>query len=422
MKIKISPSKLKGTVRAIPSKSDAHRILIAAALSDSDTVVDCNTVCEDILATADCLSALGADIKIADGKITVSPIKLPPKKAELKCRESGSTLRFMLPVSAALGVDSVFSGSGRLMSRPILPLRREMENKGVEFTPPWQFPIETKGKLESGKYMLHGNVSSQFVTGLLFALPLLDGDSTLRLIEPIESRPYIDMTVSTLKKFGIEITENENVFTVKGNQKYKSPKEISVEGDWSNSAFFLTAGALGEGVSVTGLNPTSLQGDKAVLDVLSQMGAKVEWNGDTVKVSGGELKGVSISAENIPDLVPILSVAGAAAKSGLTVITNAERLRLKESDRLAALGECLNNIGNPNAETDDGLVIWSGETLWGGEVFSFNDHRIAMSMAIASCAAAGDIIIRNAEAVSKSYPDFFEDFRALGGKTDVIDN
>lgn len=422
MKIKISPSKLNGTVRAVSSKSDVHRLLIASALSDAQTTVYCSSLCDDLLATIDCLNALGAEITADNGKITVKPIKNAAQKAELKCRESGSTLRFLLPVAAALGTNSVFSGTGKLPSRPILPLRREMESHGVEFTPPWQFPIEIKGRLEAGKYVLYGNVSSQFITGLLFALPLADGDSTLRLIPPVESRPYIDMTLATLKKFGIEISEKDNTFTVKGNQKYISPVEVSAEGDWSNAAFFLTAGALGEGVSVTGLNPTSLQGDKAVLDILSQMGAKVTVDGDKVTVSGSELKGVSISAENIPDLVPILSVAGAAAKSGLTVINNAERLRLKESDRLAALGECLNNIGNPNAETDDGLVIWSGEKLWGGEVYSFNDHRIVMSMAIASCAAEGDIIIRDAEAVEKSYPDFFEDFRALGGKTDVIDN
>lgn len=422
MKIKISPSKLNGTIRAISSKSDTHRLLIAAALSDGETVIHVNGVCDDVLATVDCLNALGADITVSDSEITVKPIEKPAKKAVLNCRESGSTLRFLLPVAAALGVNATFSGAGKLPSRPILPLRREMENYGVTFTPPWQFPIEIKGRLSNGKYVLKGNVSSQFITGLLFALPLADGDSTLRLVPPVESRPYIDMTLGTLKKFGIEIEENGNIFTVKGNQKYITPKDVSAEGDWSNAAFFLTAGALGSDVTVTGLNTESLQGDRAVLDELEKMGATVFCKDGAVRVEANELHATRISGANIPDLIPVLAVAAATAKSGVTVISNAERLRLKESNRLAAVSECLNNIGCVNSETDDGIVIWSGEKLYGGEVFSFYDHRIVMSMAVAATAAEGDITIRDAEAVNKSYPSFFEDFRALGGKADVIDN
>jgi len=422
MKIRLSPAKLKGTVAAISSKSDLHRLLIAAALSDGKTVIHRNGSCDDIEATLDCLKALGAAFEITDSEIAVIPIKTAVKKAELQCRESGSTLRFIMPVAAALGINASFVLPPVLQSRPLLPLRREMESHGVEFTPPWQFPIEIKGRLESGKYQLKGNVSSQFITGLLFALPLLDGESTLRLIPPVESRPYIDMTLDTLRLFGIEIEENDNIFTIKGNQKYITPKDVTAEGDWSNAAFFLTAGALGSDVTVTGLSPTSLQGDKAVLDRLKEMGADVEWNGDSVRVTGGELHGISYSAENTPDLVPVLSVAGAAAKTGITVVTNAERLRLKESNRLAAVSECLNNIGCVNAETDDGLVIWSGETLYGGEVSSYYDHRMVMSMAVAATVATGDITVKNAEAVSKSYPSFFEDYRALGGKADVIDD
>lgn len=422
MKIKLSPAKLKGTVAAVSSKSDLHRLLLAAALSDGKTVIRRNGSCDDIEATIDCLKAMGADFETTEGEITVIPIKKAVKKAELGCRESGSTLRFIMPVAAALGVNATFVLAPVLQSRPLLPLRRELENHEIEFTPPWQFPIEIRGRLESGKYQLRGNVSSQFITGLLFALPLLDGDSTLRLIPPVESRPYIDMTLGTLKTFGIEIEENDNVFSIRGNQKYITPKEVSAEGDWSNAAFFLTAGALGSDVSVTGLNPTSLQGDKAVLGVLGDMGAAVEWDGDSVRVKGGELHGISFSAENIPDLVPVLSVAGAAAKSGLTVVTNAERLRLKESNRLGAISECLNNIGCVNAETDDGIVIWSGEQLYGGEVSSYYDHRMVMSMAVAATVATGDITVKNAEAVTKSYPSFFDDYKALGGKADVVDD
>lgn len=420
MDIRITPSKLSGTIPAISSKSDAHRILIAAALANDETVIKCNQTSKDIEATISCLNAFGADIKTDGGNIFVTPIKKAAETAELDCQESGSTLRFLLPVAGALSVNATFKGSGRLPSRPITPLRREMENYGISFSPPWAFPIEISGTLHCGDYSIKGNVSSQFITGLLFALPLLDGDSTLRLIPPVESRSYINMTLNTLSKFGIEISEDENVFYIKGNQKYISPKTITVEGDWSNAAFFLTAGAIGDSVTVSGLDINSLQGDRKVLDVLTRMGAQVTVLGDRVTVSPGVIKGTEIDASDIPDLIPVLSVAASAAQSGVTTVTNAARLRLKECDRLAAINECINNIGVVVAETDDGLVIWSENKICGGTIFSFNDHRIVMSMAIAGITSDGAIVIKNAEAVSKSYPSFFEDFNTLGGKADVI--
>ncbi len=422
MKIKIKPSVLNGKIKAISSKSQVHRMLIAAALADGETAIFFDSTGEDIDATVDCLTALGAKIEKGNGCLKVTPIKEAPLKATLDCRESGSTLRFLLPVAGALGVNACFTGSGRLPSRPIMPLRREMENAGVSFSEPWKFPIEISGKLEPGAYQLKGDVSSQFVTGLLFALPLLDGDSTLRLIPPVESRPYINMTLEVLNFFGIKIEEKDNSFFIKGAQKYRSPETLTAEGDWSNAAFFLTAGALAGSVTVTGLNPTSLQGDRKITELLEQMGADVSVLDGEVTVSRNKLKAISIDAADIPDLVPVLSVANAAADEGLCVISNAQRLKMKESDRLASVSECLNNIGNVNAQTDDGIVIWTYERLTGGEVFSFNDHRIVMAMAIASAACEGDITIRNAEAVSKSYPDFFEDFKLLGGKADVIDS
>ena len=229
------------------------------------------------------------------------------------------------------------------------------------------------------------------------------------------------MTLDNLKKVGIEIKEKYHTFYINGNQQYTSPEAVTVEGDWSNAAFFLTAGAIAGSVTVTGLDENSLQGDREILSVLERMGAKIERSENSITVSRGGLTGIPVDAGNIPDLIPIISVAAAAADSGVTVISNAERLRLKESDRLAAISECLNNIGNVNAETDDGIVVWSGEKIAGGNVFSFYDHRIVMSMAIASTASSGDIIIRDAEAVNKSYPTFFDDFKALGGICDVID-
>ena len=412
MDIKLTPSRLEGTIRAISSKSDAHRILIAAALSDKKTVIHCNSDSEDIRATISCLNSLGAKITRDGDLITVVPVSKKGGKAELNCNESGSTL----------GKEAVFTGSGRLPSRPILPLRNEMEKKGIKFTPPWQFPIEISGELQSGEYTLKGNVSSQFVTGLLFALPILDGDSTIKLLPPVESRSYINMTVNTLSKFGISVVENGDTYYIKGSQRYASPEEIFVEGDWSNSAFFLCAGAINGDVTVTGLREDSLQGDKKVVDILEQMGAYVEKNGDRVRVKSEALHGIQIDASDIPDLIPVLSVTAANAKKGVTIVTNAERLRLKESDRLQAICESLTLMGNVNAQTDDGLVIWCDEKIAGGEVPSYSDHRMAMSAAVAALGSGGEITLRGAEAVNKSYPNFFEDYKMLGGKADVIDS
>lgn len=229
------------------------------------------------------------------------------------------------------------------------------------------------------------------------------------------------MTLSTLHTFGIAVEPAENTYKIRGGQTYKSPETVTVDGDWSNAAFFLTAGALGAPVTVTGLNLHSVQGDKAILDVLVKMGAKIEVDGDAVTVSPAPLKGVQIDASGIPDLVPILSVAAAACESGATTVTNAARLRIKESDRLAAVNECLTNLGVVCAETDDGLVIWGGEGIRGGDVFGFNDHRMVMSMAIAATVAREKTTIREAQAVRKSYPHFFADFEKLGGNANVLD-
>ena len=244
----------------------------------------------------------------------------------------------------------------------------------------------------------------------------------MTLLPPVESLPYIRMTLHTLRVFGIEIEETEQGFVISGKQHFRSPGEITVEGDWSNAAFFLVAGALGDSVTVTGLRQDSEQGDKAIVRLLSEMGAKVEIRGDAVTVSPAELHGIPIDGANIPDLVPVLSVAAAAAKSCVTVISNAARLRLKECDRLSAVNDCLTKLGAAVSETDDGLVIWGGDPLHGGQVSSYNDHRMAMATAVASIAADGPVVIHDAQAVKKSYPHFFEDFNILGGKADVLNS
>lgn len=422
MNVRITPNSLHGTVSAISSKSDVHRLVIAAALADKKTAIRCNTRSADIEATVRCMNSLGAAICFRENEIIVEPISVLPSKASLDCGESGSTLRFLLPVAAALGITAEFCGAGRLPSRPITPLRREMEANGITFSPPWVFPVKISGRLEPNEYVMKGDVSSQFITGLLFALPMLPGDSTIRIIPPLQSKPYVDLTLSTLKKFGIEIETDGNIYRIKGNQRFVSPGEITAEGDWSNAAFFLTAGALSGQITVEGLDIHSIQGDRRVIDILASMGAEITVIGDRVTAEKSDLHGVVIDAGDIPDLIPILSVAAAGAKSGMTTVTNAERLRLKESDRLAAICECLNNVGTVVAQMDDGLVIWTGDSVRGGNVFGFNDHRIVMSMAIASTITQNDVIIRGAEAVEKSYPQFFEDFKALGGIVDVLDD
>ena len=422
MEMRCTPAILSGKIKAISSKSHAHRVLICSALADEPTKINCNVLSKDITATLECLKMLGADIKTEENTILVTPQKFR-EKAEIDCGESGSTLRFLLPVVSALGVNATIIAHGRLPERPLSPLKEELEKKGITFETDNEFPLHITGKLQSGEYELAGNISSQFISGLLFALPLLDGESIIKLIPPIQSKPYIDMTIETLRGFGIEIREEENTYIIKGNQKYISPKEITIDGDWSNSAFFLCAGAISnDGVTVSGLNVNSAQGDKKILDILKKMGATVQINNNEITVKKNKLMGTMVNGGDIPDLVPIVSVMGAMCDKGVTHIVNASRLRLKESDRIATTEALLTKVGAAVSETDDGLVIWGENELIGGRVEGANDHRIVMSAAILSSLCALPIDIVGAEAVEKSYPYFFEDFNSLGGKANVINN
>lgn len=422
MEMRCTPAILSGKIKAISSKSHAHRVLICSALANEPTKINCNVLSKDITATLECLKMLGADIKTEENTIFVNPQKINDK-AEIDCGESGSTLRFLLPLVSALGIDTTINAHGRLPERPLSPLKEELEKKGVVFQKDNEYPLHITGNLQSGDFELAGNISSQFISGLLFALPLLKGDSKIRLIPPVESKPYIDMTVATLRDFGILIEETENTYIIKGNQKYISPKEITIEGDWSNSAFFLCAGALSkDGVTVSGLDTNSTQGDKKILDILKRMGASVEINGDEITVKKNKLMGTMVNGGDIPDLVPVVSVMGAMCDKGVTHIVNASRLRLKESDRIATTESLLSKVGAAVSETDDGLVIWGENDLIGGRVDGANDHRIVMSAAIFSCLCALPVDIVGAEAVNKSYPHFFEDFNSLGGKANVIND
>lgn len=424
MEIKITPRELFGSVEIAESKSYAHRMLICAALAKEPSKVICLQSSEDIDATIRCIKALGANVERLEDGFYVTPIKKVPDFSEMDCGESGSTLRFILPVIGALGANTQIKMSGRLPQRPLEPLWSQLCKNGMTLSKKTEDVLECGGKLRSGIFTLPGNISSQYISGMLFALPLLEGDSELVITGNIESKAYIDITTEVLEKFGIELEFSENRFKIKGGQRTEltGSCEVRAEGDWSNAAFWLCAGALSErGVTCTGLNFESVQGDRKIVEILQQFGAKVLFDEKEITVKTGTLKGITIDASGVPDLVPILATVACKAE-GVTKIINAWRLRIKESDRLKTVSEMLGTLGAEIRETDDGLVInGSGESICGGTVVdSCNDHRIAMSAAIASCICKEKITLRRAQAVNKSYPTFWERFEDLGGITEEI--
>ena len=422
MEITIKKAVDGGSVKAIASKSQAHRILVCAAVSDAPVHVICSESSADIEATIRCIEALGADISRTGNGFIINPIKTANviKNAELDCGESGTTLRFMLPMCCALGADAALYAFGRLPQRPMAALSQELSSHGCTLTEHGIMPLKCGGQLKSGEYVLPGDVSSQFISGLLLALPLIEGDSVIELTGSIESKPYIDLTISILSKFGVEIISKENgrFYKVRGKQKYQSPGIINVEGDWSNAAFWLCAGAVSKSpITCTNLNFTSLQGDIEVLHLLKHFGAEVEYGNNSATVSKSLLRGIEIDAQNIPDLVPVLAAVAAVAE-GETVIKNAQRLRMKESDRLFSVTEMLTSLGADIRQTEDGLIINGKQCLEGGRVDSFGDHRIAMTASVLACVCKNPVTIKGADAVTKSYPAFFDDFVLMGGEID----
>ena len=413
----ITPAQLSGTIPAIASKSDAHRLLILAALSHGETRLLMEQRSEDIDATIGCLRALGATIEVLPDGVVVRGIERVNENPLLDCGESGSTFRFLLPVAAALCEHARFTGGGRLPERPIGELLRVMQSHGVAFSAE-RLPFATAGRLAGGDFSLPGNVSSQYLTGLLLALPLLDSDSIITLTTHLESAAYVEITLHALRRFGARVRVEDGVYAVSGGQRIQSPGTLRVDGDWSNAAFFLAAGALGKPVTITGLSLDSPQGDKAILNALRRFGALVETTKDTVTVSPAQLTGCEIDVGETPDLLPILAVLGACA-AGETRLVNAARLRLKESDRLASVSAMLRALGGTVQELPDTLVI-AGGILAGGTVESCNDHRIAMSAAIAAILCESSVTILGADAVKKSYPAFYHDLNQLGGHVDVV--
>ena len=417
MNIVIEPSPLKGEIAAIPSKSVAHRMLICAALADGPTTLRIPKTSDDIDATADCLRALGAAITVNNEDYIVEPIAQIENIPLLDCGESGSTLRFLLPVAAAAADRCRFDGHGRLPERPLSDLTDAMKEHGVSFDGE-KLPFTIGGRLRGGIYRLPGNVSSQYITGLLLALPLCEEDSVIELTTALESASYIDITLSVLKTFGITVHCERNRYIIPGKQVFRSPGTLPVEGDWSNAAFFLTAAALNNDIAMTGLNPNSAQGDLKIIALLEQLGAVTQKDNGRLTLRSDDLKGCTIDIQDTPDLLPVLSVAAAFAQ-GKTTFINAARLRLKESDRLASSAAMIENLGGRAEVGEDELTVY-GTGLIGGTVESCNDHRIAMSAAVAATRCSKPVTILNAEAVKKSYPGFYNDYNKTGGKAHVL--
>lgn len=428
--LKITPAKLTGNVCVPSSKSMGHREIICAGLADGSSIVDNISMSADMEATLRCLDALGISFtrvpSAREGRTALAISGSGTVRAANSCAdcgESGSTLRFMIPLGALCGAPLTFKGHGKLVERPLKAYYDIFDRQGLHYetAAAGHLPLTVDGVLQSGAYQLPGNVSSQFISGLLFALPLLAGDSLVTITSPLESQSYVDLTLSCLAKYGIVI-EHENYlkYHIRGGQKYCSGKNM-VEGDWSQTAFWLVAGTLGGAVTCTGLSSGSLQGDRVVAEIINRMGGKV-----TAAVTGDHTatpaatKGVVIDAADCPDIIPVLAVL-ASVSTGTTEIINAGRLRIKECDRLAAMAAELNKLGADVTELPEGLLIkGKPEGLQGGTVDAWNDHRIAMSLAVASIVCREAVVINGSECVQKSYPEFWQDFTTLGGQCETM--
>ena len=403
---RITPGPLRGSIAAIPSKSEAHRLLICAALADAPTRIPLSASSQDIDATIRCLNAMGADISLLDGELRVTPIADPPARCEADCGESGSTLRFLLPVAGALGIETDFRMHGRLPERPIAPLDRELVRGGCALTRPERNVLRISGRLKPGAYTLPGDVSSQYITGMLLALTLLPGESSLTITGKLESASYIGITRRCMASFGANPLPTDSGYRIPGMGRYASPGQMQIGGDWSNAAFWLCINELpGCDVAVTGLDPDSAQGDKRIVSALDEL-----CNADEECV---------LDAGDIPDLVPTIAACACAAGRALRV-THAERLRIKESDRIATVRQALNALGGAVDETPDGLIVRKRRPI-GGTVDAAGDHRIAMMAAVASAGCTREVVIRGAEAVNKSYPGFWRDFASLGGRVELTE-
>lgn len=419
-RIKIQPSKLEGSIIIPPSKSLSHRAIICATLCNTgESIIDNVILSDDIKASISAMKALGASIKIEEIKenkyrLKISRYKTSINNTIIHCDESGSTLRFLIPIALVLSDINTFTGAGRLIERPLDPYYKIFEEQGILYSNDnGKLPLKTIGRLKSSNFTIEGDTSSQFISGLLMALPLLDGDSKLNIINKLESKPYVDLTIDMLRKFGIDIINNNyEEFIINGNSEYKATN-YQVESDYSQAAFYLGANFLGNNINCLELNEASIQGDKEIISIIEKMSSLIE-------------NEIRIDVSQIPDLVPIIAVVASCLRDKTTYIENAKRLRIKESDRLFAISSQLNKIGADIKELEDGLVIKGKASLNGclenEALNSFNDHRIAMALAIAATKCKNSIVIDNYEVVSKSYPSFWTDYIKLGGLITEIKN
>ncbi len=422
MKMSVFPAEVKGEIKAIASKSVAHRLLICSAFADKKTTLLCPQTNRDIEATAECLRALGATIeRTSDGYevIPINPHNIV-QNSLLRAGESGSTLRFLLPITAMLGSNSTFLLEGRLPERPLSPLAAELVSHGITLTKNGKL-LTVSGKLTGTHFSIDGGVSSQFVSGLLFACALSGMDTSLEITGSIESEPYIAITEDALSLFDIEFTkENNRIYKINGKNPPRSKGCLQVEGDWSNAAFPLCMGAISGEVTMNGLELSSKQGDAEILSILERFGAKITAEQNRVTVSRSHLHGIDINAKNIPDLVPVIAAVASIAE-GRTMICGASRLRLKESDRLFSTSEMLRSLGADIEVTSDGLVICGKPHLNGGTVSAHNDHRIAMTAAVAALVCNSPVTVDGAEATEKSYPSFWKDIEKIAVKCEQLD-
>lgn len=395
----IQNSILKGDIVLPPSKSIAHRALLCSFLSGGGTV-------KPIIDSNDMKATTGIINLLKNGETVLNSI------------ESGSTLRFMIPVAAALGRNVTFVGEGSLLSRTVGEYLELLPKHNVTVESNGYLPFGIKGKLSAGSYEVAGNVSSQYITGLLLSLPLLEEDSAVILTTELQSKPYVDMTIKVMADYGVDVRETDFGYLIKGNQKY-AQLDYTVEGDWSHAAFFLLAGALGSDVTLKGLDINSPQGDKAIVDVMRRFGADIEIDKDSIRCKKSRLHAADINASDIPDLVPVIALLAAFA-DGTTVISGAQRLRFKESDRIESVVYNLRQIGADVTETPDGMIINGAKALHGAKLKGYNDHRIVMAFSVAGLYLKGETVIDDAMSINKSYPSFFDDYNSIGGKASVI--
>lgn len=426
MDIRVRPSSLRGEVTVPPSKSELHRMLICAALADRETVIRAASggsyeLPDDILATVSCLRALGARITEDTESLTVVPVDKTnvPECPVLDCRDSASTLRFLLPVAAALGCNATFTGSGSLAARPAADLIETLSRHGVIFSSE-QLPFSVSGRMSGGEFRISGDISSQYLTGLLLSLPLIEEDSGIVLTTELHSSRYISLTCSIMSLFGVKVTENGGVYTIASQSRYVSPGDLTAGGDWSGASFFMLAGLIcgGSSVSVSGLDLFSDQADKAVIALFNSMHGTCAI-GEDILTRYSHLYGSDMDMNETPDLFPVLAVAASVAE-GISRFTGIERLRVKESDRISSVVSLISSLGGSASAEGGDVVIRGVPALRGGIADAMSDHRIAMAAVIAAAASRDGAVIRGAECISKSWPDFLDCFRALGGIYDVI--